>query len=227
MFTGTEIRLDATFDAVQARLTKLARGGMLGRASGRAYDEWQAALARAGLHGTMLGVSRLARVRICHTVTHGDSALRAIRWEVCGRGGALVPVLDADIKLTPAREDATLLTVSAACRPSLAELGAELDPAAMRRLAQAAIQAFTTHIATAIMDPGAWPDARHSPTLPEPASPAATSRPCAQIPRFRDPRPGRPGAYVSSGSARAAREDRYQNCAGLAGEPAGATRGHE
>jgi len=54
-----------------------------------------------------------------------------------------------------------VLTVSAVCRPSLAGLGAELAPAAMRRLAQATIQAFTTHIATAIMDPDAWPGARH------------------------------------------------------------------
>jgi hypothetical protein len=78
-----------------------------------------------------------------------------------------------------AREDATLLIVSRAYRPSIARLGAELDPATMRRLAEATIQTFTTHIATAITDPGAWTDARQSPTPPEPAPAAETSRPYA------------------------------------------------
>ena len=102
MLIGAEIRLDVGFNAAQAKLANLARGGLLGRASGGAYDEWQAGLARVGPQGTMLGMSRLARVRIRDMVTHGDSAFWAMRWEVADRHGVLVPALDADIKLTPA-----------------------------------------------------------------------------------------------------------------------------
>ena len=58
----------------------------------------------------MLGISRLARVRVGDMVTHGKSATWAMRWEVACCCGTLVPALDAHIKLTAAGKDATLLT---------------------------------------------------------------------------------------------------------------------
>lgn len=167
MFIGAEIRLEVSFNAAQAKLANMARGGLLGRASGGAYDEWQAGLARVGPRGIMLGMSRLARVRIRDMVTHGDSAIWAMRWEIADRRGALVPALDAEIKLAPAGEDATLLTVSGICQP-LAGLAADLDPALMHQVAQATIQAFTSHIATDIANPVTAPDACHSKMLPKP-----------------------------------------------------------
>jgi carbon monoxide dehydrogenase subunit G len=173
MFIGTETRLGAGFIAVEGKLTNLARGRLLGRASGGAYDEWQAGLARVGPRGTMLGMSRLARVRVGDMVTHGDSATWAMRWEVVGRRGGLVPALDADIKLTPDGEDATLLTVSGICRPPLAGLAAGLDSAVVHQVAQATIQAFTNHIVTAIADLVTAPAAGHGTMLPETGPEAA------------------------------------------------------
>ncbi len=168
MFISAEIRLDVGFNVARAKLADMARGGLLGRASGGVYDEWQAGLARVGPYGTMLGISRLARVRVRDMVVQGDSAMWAMRWEVVGRRGELVPALDADIKLTPAGEDATLLAVSGICRPPLAGLAAGLDPAVMHQVVQATIQAFTNHIATDIADPVTAPDAGHGEVLPEP-----------------------------------------------------------
>jgi len=159
MFIGTEIRLDAGFHAAEAKLADLARGGLLGRASGGAYDEWQTGLTRAGAQAIMLGISRLARVRVGDMVTHGKSATWAMRWEVAGRRGTLVPALDAHIKLTAAGKDATLLTVSGTCQPPLTRLAAGLDPAIVHQVAQATIHAFTSHIATDIADPVTAPDA--------------------------------------------------------------------
>ena len=48
MFLGAEIRLDVGFNAAQARLANLARGGLLRRASHDAYDELGTGLARIG-----------------------------------------------------------------------------------------------------------------------------------------------------------------------------------
>ncbi len=48
MFLGAEIRLDVGFNAAQARLANLARGGLLQRASHHAYDELGTGLARVG-----------------------------------------------------------------------------------------------------------------------------------------------------------------------------------
>ena len=169
MFIRTEIRLDIGFNAIQEKLTDLVRGGLLGRTSGGAYDQWQAGLVRVGPQGTMLGMYRIARVRVTAMVTHGNSARWGMRWEVAGRGDTLVPVLDADIKLTPAGQHATVLVVSVVCRSPLVTLAAGLDPAVTRQVAQATIQAFTNQIAGSIADPLAGPDAGDGTILPGPA----------------------------------------------------------
>ena len=167
MFISTEIRLDIGFSAAQDKLADLARDGLLGRVSGDAYDQWQAGLISAGPRATMLGMYRIARVRVTGMVTHRNSALWAMRWEVAGRCGALVPALDADLKLTPAGPDATVLTVSGVCRPPLASLAAGGDPAVTRQVAQATIQAFTSDLAANIADRAAEPGAGHGAMRPE------------------------------------------------------------
>ena len=70
MFIGAEIRLDLGFDAVQATLADLVRGGLLRRASSGAYDEWQACLARIGPWVTAPDMCRLVQVlvRVGHRV---------------------------------------------------------------------------------------------------------------------------------------------------------------
>ena len=168
MFIGTEIRLDTGIDAAQDKLADLVRGGLLGRASARAYDQWQAGLVRVGLRATMLGMYKIARVRVSGMVTHGDWAVWAMRWEVAGSGGTVVPALDADIKLIPAGQDATVLAVSGVCRPPLARLAGELDPAVAQQVAQAMFEDFTSYIATDIAHAVAVSEARHD-TMPEPA----------------------------------------------------------
>ena len=112
VFLGAEIRLDVGFNAAQARLANLARGGLLRRASHDAYDELGTGLARIGPLGAAPGMSRLVAVRFSDMAIHEDFAIEAMRWEAIGPGGCLFPALDADIKLTPAGEDATMLTVA-------------------------------------------------------------------------------------------------------------------
>ncbi len=169
MFLGAEIRLDVGFNAAQARMANLARGGLLRRASDDAYDELGTGLVRMGPLGAAPGMSRLVAVRFRDLVIHEDFAIGAMRWEAIGPGGALFPALDADIKLTPAGEDATMLTVAGIYRPPLGGLGAGLDGAIMHRVAQSTIRAFTHHIGAAIAHPAAAPEAGHTRMLPEPA----------------------------------------------------------
>ena len=158
MFVGAEVQLDLGFDAVQARLVNLVRGGLLPRASGGAYHEWQACLAQIGPWATALGMCRLAQVLVRDMVTHADYATWTMRWEVTGPRGSLFPALDADIKLTPAGVGATMLAVCAAYRPPLGVLGVGLDRAIMHQAAEAMIWSFTIGIQMAIMHPAASPD---------------------------------------------------------------------
>jgi len=162
MFIGAETRVSASFGHAQARLAQLIRGGLMERASGGAYDEWRTALVRDGpwgteSWGTALTMSGLARVHVCNTTARADLAIWPLRWEVTRPQGTLVPVLDADIRLTPAGAEASLLTVLAVCRQPLDGLAADLDQAIVRRCATAMIHAFTHDVAAAVTRAAAGP----------------------------------------------------------------------
>lgn len=167
MFIGAEVRLGVGFNAAQARLANLARAGLLRQASDEAYGKWGADLARVGPLGAAPGMSRLVKVQFRDVVTHEDSAGWALRWEAVGTTGALFPVLDADIVLTPAGDQATMLVVRGAYRPPLGSLGATLNRAVMHRIAEATIRAFTRQIGDAIVNPAGSPEARHVWMAPE------------------------------------------------------------
>ena len=164
MFIGAEIRLDVGFSAAEARLANLAHGGQLRRASESAH-KWGADQAQVSSPGAP-GISRLVKVQVRHLVTHEDSAVWALRWEATGSKGALFPVLDADITLTQAGEQATVLAVSGAYRPPLGSLGAGLDRAIMHLVAEATIRAFTRQIGAAIVNPAAALETPHTGILP-------------------------------------------------------------
>jgi hypothetical protein len=163
VFIGAEVRLDVGFDAAQARLANLADAGLLGRASNHAYRELAAELARNGPSG----VSGLVKVKVTNLRVHEDFAVGAMRWETSGPGGALVPALDADVTLTVAGHDVTMLAVSGTYRPPLGSVGAGLDRTIMHRVAEATIRALTHHIAAAIVHPAACPGTRHAGPLRE------------------------------------------------------------
>jgi len=81
-------------------------------ASDDAYRDLESGLARVGPLGAAPGMSKLVVVRFGDMTVHKDFAVAALRWEATGPGGALFPALDADIKLTPAGDDATVLAIS-------------------------------------------------------------------------------------------------------------------
>ena len=157
MFIGTEIRLDVGFNTAQARLANLAHGGLLRRASQNAY-KWGADQARVGPLGA-LGTSRLIRVQFRRLVSREDSAVWALRWEAVGTTGGLFPVLDADVRLIQAAEQATVLAVSGAYRPPM---GAGLDRTIMHLVAESTIQTFTRQLGVGLMNRAAAPEAAYS-----------------------------------------------------------------
>jgi hypothetical protein len=166
MFIGAEVRLGLGFNAAEARLANLARGGLLRRASDDAYRDLGSGLAQVGPLGAAPGMSKLVAVRFSDIAVHEDFAVGALRWEATGPGGALFPALDADIKLTRAGDDATVLAVSGVYRPPLGGLGAGLDRVVMRRVAHATIRTFTHRIGAAITDPAASPGTAGTGLLP-------------------------------------------------------------
>ena len=148
MFVGDEAQLEIGFAVARKRLTQLAESGLLFGTSEGAYDHGSASLVRVGLPG----LSKLVRVHARELASTGESAGLAIRWEADGPGGALFPVLDADIRLVRAGERACVLAMSGAYRPPLGALGQALDRAILHRVAAATIRDFVARVAAKIAD---------------------------------------------------------------------------
>jgi hypothetical protein len=146
MFVGDEVGLDVSFEVARVRLAKLARGDWLSSVSEDAYGLGVTGLARVGA----LGLSREVSVQVRDLAQREGSAGLAIRWEVTGPGGALFPVLDADITMHPAGGNTSLLTLAGAYRPPLGALGEALDRAVLRRVAAATVRNFLSRVAAEI-----------------------------------------------------------------------------
>lgn len=154
MFVGEETRLDVSFAVARERLTRLGERGALFRPSADAYGDGTAHLARVGVGG----VFKLVRVQVRELAWTDQAAGLALRWEAVGPGGALFPVLDADLRLTPDGEHGTLLTMTGAYRPLLGPLGTALDRALLHQVAAATVRHFVVKVAAQLTShPGpAW-----------------------------------------------------------------------
>jgi hypothetical protein len=148
MFVRDEVLVDATLEAARERLAKLDDWFLT--AADDAYRGGIAALVRVGPLGAAPGISRLAEVRFRSLAAQDHRIGLALRWEVRGAGGSLFPVLDADLVLTPAAENKTMLTLAGTYRPPLGGLGAEIDRLILHRIAEATIRNFLNRMASVL-----------------------------------------------------------------------------
>ncbi|HUZ50930.1 MAG TPA: hypothetical protein VMU94_00160 [Streptosporangiaceae bacterium] len=152
MFVHAELTVDVGFQAAAARMAALGQDGWLTHASADAYDSGLTGLARVGPRGDVRGMSKLVRVYARDLLTQDHRAVLTLRWEATGASGALFPALDADITLTPAGPDSSLLTLDGAYRPPLAALGASLDRVVLHRVATPTARSLLSQIAESISE---------------------------------------------------------------------------
>ena len=150
MFVRGRVQAAVSFAVAQARLAELARGDGLLRAAYEAYGQGISGLAQDDPPDPVGGISRLADARFGDLAADRDRAHIAFRWEAIAADGALFPVLDADLALTPAGERATTLDLAGVYRPPPGAERNELNPVGLQRVIPAIIQAFLNRIAAAI-----------------------------------------------------------------------------
>lgn len=150
VFVSDHILMDVWLDSAIRQLARLAGDGVLLSASEYAYGAGIAGLMEAV--GLAAGMPRLVGVRPGDlTLTEGCARLW-LRWEAIGSDGTLFPALDADLTLSPAGENATVLTLAGVYRlPEHA--GAGLDPGIVRCFAAVTIDSFIARLACALMHP--------------------------------------------------------------------------
>jgi len=159
MFVGDEITLDVAYSDARADLMRLTHGGWLRDVSGDAYAEGVVGLVKVGPFGEVLGASKLVRVLLLEPVERDGSLTLSLRWEATGVMGRLFPVLDANIILLPAGENASQLALAGAYRPPFAAVGEGLDRVLLHRAASATVRSLLRRIAQTIASPrpGAGP----------------------------------------------------------------------
>jgi len=174
VFVGHQVLVNVGIGVARIRLANLVHDGLLVIASRDAYGGAVTGLARVGPLGSVPWLSKLIQVQARDLVIGEGPAVLTLRWQATGPGGALFPVLDADIRLAPAGDRAVMLRLDGAYRPPLGIAGAGLDRAILRRVATATVQDFLGRIAEVIADPAAPAPgagaAGAAPELPRPPS---------------------------------------------------------
>jgi hypothetical protein len=116
----------------------------------------------------MAGASKLVKVLLLEPVEREGSLTLSLRWEATGAMGRLFPVLDANIILMPAGENASQLALAGAYRPPFATVGERLDRMMLNRAASATVRSLLRRIAETIAPGGA---ADGGPSAPGPFPP--------------------------------------------------------
>jgi hypothetical protein len=172
MFVAQELTISAGFRAAQARFANLIRGNWLTETSAAAYGEEVTGLMRVGPARL---AAKLVRVTVVEPIYRADTMSVGIRWEATGATGALFPVLDATITISPADppapegKDAARLALAGSYRPPLGRLGAGLDTAILHRVANATIHSVLRTAAAALTSPAADAAASSNDPIPRPA----------------------------------------------------------
>jgi hypothetical protein len=159
MFITQEAQLSIAYPAARSRLASLVLTRNLGGASHTAYQAGLKPLMRVGPFGDMPGAAKLVRVSFLEPVERDDSFRVGLRWEATGVTAGLFPVLDGDFTITPTSNDGTRLALTGVYRPPFGLLGAALDAAVLRKVAEATFRSLVRSVADAIIEPaiGAGP----------------------------------------------------------------------
>jgi hypothetical protein len=175
VFVCGQVRAAVSFAVARTRLADLARGDGLLAAASEAYGQGVTGLADDP-PDPLRGTSRLAEVPFGELVAYRERAHMALRWQAIAADGTLFPVLDADLALAPAGEDATMLDLAGVYRPPPGTQDETLDPAGLQRAATATTRAFLDRLAAAI---GSHPSAGGN---DGPADEGGSLPPAAQAP---------------------------------------------
>jgi hypothetical protein len=108
-------------------------------------------------------VSKLVQVQVRDRVAGRGWAPLTLRWQASAADGAVFPAPDADIRLAPAGDQATVLTLDGAYRPPPGVAGAGLDQVVLHQTATGAVRDFLDRMAAAIASPDAARPGQRSP----------------------------------------------------------------
>ena len=160
MFVTCDLIVPVTAREAQARFVNLMHGTWLTGASQAAYDGEHTGLLRVGPGGAVGGKQVL--VTVLEPVYREDAMTAGLRWEATGPAGALFPMLDANITISPAAAASVpratqhaRVILTGVYRPPLGRAGAAIDQVVLQQIASATIQTFLRGVTARLTSPDA------------------------------------------------------------------------
>ena len=147
MFVEAHVALPMSAAEARQALADVLRAHTLGEPASGAYADGIELLVRVGPRDAGGGVSKQVRVHLLEPRMFGLTQIVPLRWEATGAGGGLFPALDANLGVTPASEDSTLLSIVGRYEPPLGPLGKTLDHALLARVGDATAKSFLRRMA--------------------------------------------------------------------------------
>lgn len=146
MFVEAHVTLPFSLKVATAALDVALCDGGLTDESTRAYAEGQEYLLRVGPRAAS-GITKQVHVATLPPRDIKRSVVVPVRWVATGIAGPLFPTLDANLGLTAAGTNTTLLSVVGSYDPPLAKVGELLDRALLHKAADATANAFVRSVA--------------------------------------------------------------------------------
>jgi hypothetical protein len=153
MFVAHDVVLEVGFATARPRLLELIGGSGLTAVSRAAYDDGLDTILPVVPFGAVPPEAQLISVRFLTPSERDDGLTTALRWEARGVTGDLIPVLDADIALSPAGPAITRLALAGIYRLPFGRPGATAGHVAMRRAADVTVHALLETIGGSLTAP--------------------------------------------------------------------------
>ena len=147
MFVEAHVALPMSVGEARAALVDALRSRELVAHSDHAYCDGLEVLLRVGPRGSASGLSKQVCVQLLESGSTRDTAVYPLRWQATGASGRLFPALDANLGLTPAGDDAAVLSIVGRYEPPLGALGKRLDHALLARVADATVHSLLRRLA--------------------------------------------------------------------------------
>lgn len=149
IFLQDFVDVTCPFDVVRERFD--GDGSWLGPLASAAETDGELLRMRIGPSWGGGRVTQEVQVTLGPNREHDDALIVTFAWDVSTLR-SLIPSLDGDIEVAPLGEDRCRVTLSAAYRPPLGELGARLDRALLHRVAASTVRSFLSRVAASVQD---------------------------------------------------------------------------
>jgi hypothetical protein len=146
MFVEAHLTLPLPLSTALAALDRAMADGGLVAQSQKAYDEGIGYLMRVGPRSGR-GIRKQVFVKLLPSRLVNGTTVVPLRWEATGAAGRMFPSLDANLGITAAGDNSSIISMLGRYEPPLGAMGTAIDRTLLSGTAQATAEALLREVA--------------------------------------------------------------------------------